>query len=228
MEPKAGVGGSFRGSKAIARRSRKLAALAELVRCCQDGRNRYHHCHCRYILIAGNWHRQPAPAPAPQEKTYTHYCWHGNDTWWFFFVKKSGKWIIFVWQWSIWQSPSKILCIFASEHLWIIGLDTEGSRSNRKRTVARKNAQKNASPLLLRQGGNRGKGDRGRSRGRSQSCKGDKACYKFGDGKCEDPHHGTWGTWAADHRSKTCDLLKLANNASHTFEVYAQFFAVHR
>ena len=29
----------------------------------------------------------------------------------------------------------------------------EGSRSNRKRTVARKNAQKNASPLLLRRGG---------------------------------------------------------------------------
>lgn len=35
-------------------------------------------------------------------------------------------------------------------------------------------------------GGNRGKGDRGRSRGRSQSCKGDKAFYKFRDGKCEE------------------------------------------
>ena len=65
-------------------------------------------------------------------------------------------------------------------------LDMERHRSNRNRIVEKNKQTEKPQPAAPSQGAeDRGKGDRGRSRGRSQSGKGDKVCYKFRDGKCE-------------------------------------------
>ena len=65
-------------------------------------------------------------------------------------------------------------------------LDRERLRSNRNRIVEKNKQTEKPQPAAPAQGGkDRGKGDRGRPRGRSQSAKGDKICYKFRDGKCE-------------------------------------------
>ena len=69
-------------------------------------------------------------------------------------------------------------------------LDRERLRSNRTRMVEKnKQGSDKPQPAAPAQGGNpRGKGGRGdlgrgRSRERIESTKGDKICYKFGDGK---------------------------------------------
>jgi hypothetical protein len=66
-------------------------------------------------------------------------------------------------------------------------LDRERLRSNRNRIVEKNKQTEKPQPAAPAQGDkDRGKGDRGmRPRGRSQSAKGDKICYKFRDGKCE-------------------------------------------
>ena len=67
-------------------------------------------------------------------------------------------------------------------------LDRERLRSNRNRIVEKNKQTEKPQPAAPAQGGKdrgKGKGDRGRSCGRSQSAKGDKICYKFRDGKCE-------------------------------------------
>ena len=62
----------------------------------------------------------------------------------------------------------------------------ERLRSNRNRIAEKSKQTEKPQPAAPAQGGkDRGKGDRGRSRGRRQSSKGDKVCYNFRDGKCE-------------------------------------------
>lgn len=64
-------------------------------------------------------------------------------------------------------------------------LDRERLRSNRNRIVEKNKQTDKPQPAApAQQGNDRGKGiDRGGSRGRSQSGKGEKICYKFRDGK---------------------------------------------